>query len=41
MVFCCGLLYHLDKPKEFLDTLSAVTTKLLILQTHFSNGYQE
>jgi len=36
VVFCCGLLYHLDKPKEFLSTLSAVTTKLLILQTHFS-----
>ena len=36
VVFCSGLLYHLDKPKEFLNTLSAVTTKLLILQTHFS-----
>jgi len=36
VVFCCGLLYHLDRPKQFLETLSAVTTKLLILQTHFS-----
>ena len=36
VVFCKGLLYHLDKPKEFLNTLSAVTAKLLILQTHFS-----
>ena len=36
VVFCKGLFYHLDKPKEFLNTLSAVTTKLLILQTHFS-----
>jgi ubiquinone/menaquinone biosynthesis C-methylase UbiE len=36
VVFCKGLLYHLDEPKEFLNTLSAVTTKLLILQTHFS-----
>ncbi|MEY8016705.1 class I SAM-dependent methyltransferase [Mycobacterium servetii] len=35
-VFCCGLLYHLDRPKEYLKTLSAVTNKLLILQTHFS-----
>jgi 2-polyprenyl-3-methyl-5-hydroxy-6-metoxy-1,4-benzoquinol methylase len=34
--FCCGLLYHLDQPKRFLEILSAVTTKLLILQTHFS-----
>jgi hypothetical protein len=36
VVFCCGLLYHLDKPKQFLHTLSGVTKKLLILQTHFS-----
>jgi ubiquinone/menaquinone biosynthesis C-methylase UbiE len=37
-VFCCGLLYHLDQPRRFLETLSAVTRKLLILQTHFSAG---
>jgi len=35
-VFCCGLFYHLDRPKQYLETLSAVTSKLLILQTHFS-----
>ena len=35
-VFCCGLFYHLDRPKQYLETLSAVTKKLLILQTHFS-----
>ncbi|MCV7352033.1 class I SAM-dependent methyltransferase [Mycobacterium parmense] len=35
-VFCCGLLYHLDRPKQFLETISAATNKLLILQTHFS-----
>ena len=35
-VFCCGLLNHLDRPKHHLETLSSVTTKLLILQTHFS-----
>lgn len=35
-VFCCGLLYHLDRPKDYLKTLSTVTNKLLILQTHFS-----
>ena len=35
-IFCRGLLYHLDRPKEYLETLSAVTKKLLILQTHFS-----
>jgi len=35
-MFCCGLFYHLDKPKKFLELLSQVTTKVLILQTHFS-----
>lgn len=35
-VFCCGLFYHLDRPKEYLETLSRVTNKLLILQTNFS-----
>lgn len=35
-VFCCGLLYHLDKPRKFLEMLSSATTKLVILQTHFS-----
>lgn len=35
-VFCCGLLYHLDKPKQFLQALSTVTLDLLILQTHFA-----
>jgi hypothetical protein len=36
VVFCCGLLYHLDRPRKFLETLSSVTTKLMFLQTHFS-----
>jgi 2-polyprenyl-3-methyl-5-hydroxy-6-metoxy-1,4-benzoquinol methylase len=36
VVFCCGLLYHLDKPKKFLEIVSSVTKKLVILQTHFS-----
>ncbi len=36
--FCCGLFYHLDKPREFLDVLSRVTKRVLILQTHFSEA---
>lgn len=35
-VFCCGLFYHLERPREYLATLSNVTKKLLILQTNFS-----
>jgi 2-polyprenyl-3-methyl-5-hydroxy-6-metoxy-1,4-benzoquinol methylase len=36
IIFCCGLLYHLDRPKRYLELLSSVTSKLLIVQTHFS-----
>lgn len=36
VAFCCGLLYHLDRPKQFLEGLSSVTNKLVILQTHFA-----
>ncbi len=35
-VFCCGLLYHLDEPVKFLTLLGQVTTRLLIIQTHFA-----
>ncbi len=38
VIFCCGLLYHIDRPKEFLNVLASVSPKLLILQTHFSIG---
>jgi 2-polyprenyl-3-methyl-5-hydroxy-6-metoxy-1,4-benzoquinol methylase len=38
VMFCCGLFYHLDKPRAFLDLLSKVTKRVLILQTHFSEA---
>jgi hypothetical protein len=38
IAFCCGLFYHVDKPRELLDLLSRVTERLLILQTHFSEA---
>lgn len=38
-VFCCGLLYHLDKPRKFLEQLARQTRRLLILQTHFSTEW--
>ena len=37
-VFCCGLFYHLDKPRKFLDVLSSITRRVLILQTHFAQA---
>ena len=35
-IFCSGLLYHLDRPRSFLEVLAPITHKLLILQTHFA-----
>jgi hypothetical protein len=35
-VFCSGLLYHLDRPVEYLATLFRNTRRLLILQTHYA-----
>lgn len=40
-IFCCGLLYHLDKPKAFLEALAGVTRRLLIVQTHFATAPDE
>jgi 2-polyprenyl-3-methyl-5-hydroxy-6-metoxy-1,4-benzoquinol methylase len=37
-IFCCGLFYHLDRPKQYLQQLSNCTRRLLILQTHFSTA---
>jgi|GEM_PF-895472 len=34
--FCCGILYHLDRPVEFLAKLATSIKKLLIIETHFS-----
>jgi len=35
-VFCCGLLYHLDAPGKFIETLARCTRRILVLQTHFA-----
>lgn len=36
VTFCCGLLYHLDRPRSFIKMLGECTKKLLIIQTHFA-----
>lgn len=36
VVFCCGLLYHLDRPLDFLRLLYEHCGDCLILDTHFS-----
>lgn len=35
--FCCGLLYHLDRPVEHVMALGAITDRLLILNTHYAD----
>jgi len=35
-VFCCGLFYHLDRPREFLRLASSQCKKIILIQTHFS-----
>ena len=34
IVFCCGLLYHLAEPRHYMELLSKVCRKVLILDTH-------
>jgi hypothetical protein len=43
VVFCSGLLYHLDKPVAFLKLIGTVTEHMLILNTHVSmqDGHPE
>jgi SAM-dependent methyltransferase len=36
VVYCSGLLYHLDDPAEFLDMLARCTRRALILHTHYT-----
>ena len=40
-IWCSGLLYHLDKPREFLKYIATLTRKILFLQTHFAPDIEE
>ena len=35
IVYCCGLLYHLDQPRDYPNTLTRICKKLL-MNTHFA-----
>ena len=35
-IFCCGLFYHLERPRQFLKLLGNITARALILNTHFA-----
>jgi len=34
-IFCCGLLYHLDRPRDFINKLAA-NSNVVIINTHFA-----
>lgn len=36
IVFCCGLLYHLESPAAYLAQLGGITRRLLLLHTHYA-----
>jgi SAM-dependent methyltransferase len=35
VAFCCGLLYHLDRPREFINKM-AQHAKVVVINTHFA-----
>jgi len=37
VIFCCGILYHLDNPARFVSMLSQHCNKALIINTHFAS----
>jgi SAM-dependent methyltransferase len=37
VVFCCGLLYHLDRPRLYLGYLAEACREVLIINTHFAD----
>lgn len=36
VIFCCGLLYHLDRPRAFIDLMSRCCRRAMLIQTHFA-----
>lgn len=37
VVFCCGLLYHLDEPRKFLNLMAQVCQRVIIIDTHVAD----
>ncbi|GJH35703.1 class I SAM-dependent methyltransferase [Paraburkholderia azotifigens] len=35
-IFCCGLLYHLDRPREFIQEMAKIASKIIIINTHYA-----
>jgi len=37
VVFCCGLLYHLDKPRQFVKLMAQTCRRAIIIDTHVAS----
>jgi SAM-dependent methyltransferase len=37
VIFCCGVLYHLDKPRAFVDLMAQVCQRVVIIDTHVAD----
>jgi SAM-dependent methyltransferase len=36
-IFCCGLLYHLEEPRKFVDLMAQVCRRAIIIDTHIAD----
>jgi SAM-dependent methyltransferase len=36
VVFCCGVLYHLDQPRKFVELIAQVCRRVAIIDTHIA-----
>ena len=34
VIFCCGILYHLDEPRKFMEEMSRACRRVVIVDTH-------
>jgi SAM-dependent methyltransferase len=37
VVFCCGLLYHLDEPRKFVELMAQVCRRAIVIDTHVAD----
>jgi SAM-dependent methyltransferase len=37
VIFCCGLLYHLDKPRQFVELMAQLCRRAIIIDTHVAD----
>jgi hypothetical protein len=38
-IFCCGLLYHLDRPRAFIELLGTQAKRVMIINSHYASDH--